>query len=274
MRRRTYLPHEGTYPDVLIRSKTSLNVWECMMSNERLRAAMAAATVDLDTVATAASVDPKTVQRWLNGRVPHARHRWQLVELLGEEEGYLWPEVTERRATEASKAELLTLYPHRADIPPELWRQLFEHAERSIDILVYAAIFLHEQIPDLNEVLRERANAGCRIRVALGDPTGDRIRTRGEEEQFGLGIATRCELALMHYRVLVGHPQIHIQIHDTTLYNSIYRFDDELLVNTHVWGWNAFATPVMHLRRLAGGRLFSTYMQSFDAVWEQSTPAP
>ena len=124
----------------------------------------------------------------------------KLVELLGEEEGYFWPEVTERRATEASKAELLTLYPHRADIPPELWRQLFEHAERSIDILVYAAIFLHEQIPDLNDVLRERANAGCRIRVALGDPTGDRIRTRGEEEQFGLGIATRCELALMHYR--------------------------------------------------------------------------
>ena len=31
-----------------------------------------------------------------------------------------------------------------------------------------------------------------------------------------------------------------IHLHDTTLYNSIYRFDDELLVNTHVWGWNAY----------------------------------
>jgi transcriptional regulator with XRE-family HTH domain len=244
------------------------------MGNERLRAAMTAATVDVDAVATAASVDPKTVQRWLNGRVPHPRHRWRLVELLGEEEGYLWPEVANGRIKEASKAELLTLYPHRADIPNELWRSLFGHAERAIDILVYAAPFLHEQLPDLNEVLRDRADAGCRIRVALGDPAGDRIQMRGEEEQFGHGIASRCEVALMHFRPLTTHPHVDVQIHNTTLYNSIYRFDDELLVNTHVWGWNAFAVPVIHLRRLAGGQLFATYLQSFDAVWEQSTPAP
>src|SRR4051812_15125148 len=152
---------------------------------------MTAATVDLDAVATATSVDPKTVQRWLGGRVPHPRHRWKLVELLGEEEGYLWPNVLHGRSTEASKSELLTLYPHRADIPTELWRQLFEHAERSIDVLVYAATFLHEQLPDLNEILRERADAGCRVRVALGDPAGAAVVKRGEEEQFGLGIGTR-----------------------------------------------------------------------------------
>jgi hypothetical protein len=130
------------------------------MGNERLRAAMTAATVDVDTVANAASVDPKTVQRWLNGRLPHSRHRWKLVELLGEEEAYLWPEATNGRTKEASKAELLTLYPHRADIPRELWRHLFEHAEGSIDVLVYAGTFLHEQLPDLNDVLRSRAEAG------------------------------------------------------------------------------------------------------------------
>jgi transcriptional regulator with XRE-family HTH domain len=244
------------------------------VGNERLRAAMTAATVDLDAIATATSVDPKTVQRWLNGRVPHPRHRWKLVELLGEEEGYFWPDVLNGRSTEASKAELLTLYPHRADIPGELWRQLFAHAERSIDVLVYAATFLHEQVTDLNDILRDRADAGCRIRVALGDPTGTAVQARGEEEQFGLGIATRCELALMHYRPLLDHPHVNVQLHDTTLYNSLYRFDDELLVNTHVYGWNAFATPVMHVRRLAGGQLFSTYLQSFEAVWEQSKPAP
>lgn len=244
------------------------------MGNERLRAAMSAATVDLDTVATATSVDPKTVQRWLNGRVPHPRHRWKLVELLGEEEGYLWPDVLNGRSTEASKAELLTLYPHRADIPSELWRHLFAHAERAIDVLVYAATFLHEQIPDLNEILRERADAGCRVRVALGEPGGAAVLQRGEEEQFGLGISTRCEIALLHYRPLFDHPQVDVQLHDTTLYNSLYRFDDELLVNTHVYGWNAFATPVLHVRRIAGGQLFTTYLQSFESVWGQAKPAP
>jgi hypothetical protein len=168
---------------------------------------------------------------------------------------------------------LLTLYPHRSNIPVELWRQLFEHAERSIDVLVYAATFPHEQLPDLNDILQSRADVGCRIRVALGDPNGASIRRRGEEEQFGLGIGTRCELALMHYRPILDHPQVNVQLHDTTLYNSLYRFDDELLVNTHVYGWNAFATPVIHLRRVTGGQLFPTYLQSFEAVWEQSTPA-
>jgi hypothetical protein len=246
------------------------------MANERLRSAMSAARIDLDAAAAAAAamVDPKTVQRWLNGRVPHARHRWKLVELLGEEEAYLWPEAANgTQAREASKAELVTLYPQRADVPVELWSGLFRRAERSIDIVVYAAVFLHEQHPDLNDLLREKAAAGCRARIAIGDPNGECIQARGREERFGHGIVTRCELALMHYRPLFGHQRISIHVHDTTLYNSIYRFDDELLVNTHVWGWNAFAAPVLHIRRLAGGRLFSTYLQSFDAIWEQSKPA-
>jgi len=233
---------------------------------------MTAAAADIDAVASVALVDPKTVQRWLSGRVPHPRHRWKLVELLGEDEAYLWPDAVNGRVKEASKAELLTLYPHRADIPMDLWRSLLEQAGTSIDILVYAGTFLHEQLPELNDILRERADAGCRIRVALGDPQGERVRWRGEEEQFGLGITTRCELALMHYRPLLDHPQVEVRIHDTTLYNSIYRFDGELLVNMHVWGWNAFATPVMHLRRIAGGQLVSTYLQSFEAIWEQATP--
>ena len=61
-------------------------------------------------------------------------------------------------------------------------------------------------------------------------------------------------------------------MHDTTLYNSIYRFDDEMLVNAHLYATNAYAAPVLHLRRLDGGQLFANYAQSFDAVWEGSTP--
>lgn len=244
------------------------------MTNERLRSAMTAARIDLDGVADAAMVDPKTVQRWLNGRVPHARHRWKLVELLGEEETYLWPEAANgTRRRNASEAELITLYPQRADVPAELWLALFRRAERAIDLVVYAAVFLHEQDPDLNELLREKATAGCRVRIAIGDPDGEHVKARGNEERFGHGIASRCQLALMHYRPLLGHPRISIHLHDTTLYNSIYRFDDELLVNTHVWGWNAYGAPVLHVRRLAGGRLFTTYAQSFEAIWEESQPA-
>jgi hypothetical protein len=235
---------------------------------------MAVAHVDLDAIVEATQVDPKTAQRWINGRTPHARHRSKLVQLVGEEETYLWPEVAnQERARAASEAELVALYPHRADVPGELWSTLFRRVERSIDILVYAALFLHEQDPHLNDLLQEKASAGCQIRVAIGDPAGICIQTRGSDERFGHGIASRCELALMHYRPLIGHPDVSVHVHDTTLYNSIYRFDDEMLVNAHVYGTNAYGAPVLHLRRLAGGRLFSTYAASFDAVWERSIPA-
>jgi hypothetical protein len=58
--------------------------------------------------------------------------------------------------------------------------------------------------------------------------------------------------------------------HETPLYNSIYRFDDEMLVNLHCYGFPAAHNPVLHLRRLSGGDLFDTYADSFDRVWSTS----
>ena len=60
----------------------------------------------------------------------------------------------------------------------------------------------------------------------------------------------------------------------TVLYNSIYRSDDQLLVNTHVYGIPAAQVPVWHLRKLAGGEITSIFMESFERVWESATPVP
>ncbi|MFG6300772.1 XRE family transcriptional regulator, partial [Streptomyces rochei] len=39
-----------------------------------------------------------------------------------------------------------------------------------------------------------------------------------------------------------------------------------------VWGVNAYAAPVWHLRRHEAGGMFDTYAESFDAVWTTATP--
>jgi hypothetical protein len=49
------------------------------MANERLRSAMAKAQADIEAITKVTGVDPKTVQRWLVGRVPHPRHRWAIA---------------------------------------------------------------------------------------------------------------------------------------------------------------------------------------------------
>ncbi len=184
----------------------------------------------------------------------------------------LWPSLRQPRAARAMSPELVALYEQRADLPVSAFVDLLGKATEHIDVLVYAAVFLHEAYPRLNELLRERAAEGCTVRVALGDAESENVRQRGEEEKFGHGIESRCRLALMHYRPLLDTPGIEIRTHATTLYNSLYRTDDQLLVNAHVWGVNAFGAPVWHLRRAGSGTLFDTYAASFDAVWNVAQP--
>ncbi|MEU2828259.1 hypothetical protein ABZ667_06235 [Streptomyces lavendulae] len=111
----------------------------------------------------------------------------------------------------------------------------------------------------------EHAEAGCRVRICLGDADSQNVQLRGQEERFGHGIESRCRLALLHYRSLVDVAGVEIRTHGTTLYNSIYRADDQALINAHVWGVNAYGAPVWHLRRAEGGSMFDTYAGSFDA---------
>jgi hypothetical protein len=94
---------------------------------------------------------------------------------------------------------------------------------------------------------------------------------RGEEEQIGDGLAARVRLGLLYLRDALGAPGVELRFHATTLYNSIYRFDDDMLVNTHVYGAPAAHSPVLHLRRLPGGRLVDHYQASFERVWEQAS---
>jgi hypothetical protein len=98
------------------------------------------------------SLPSSSASTYLAKRTGHTRHRWKLVELLGEDEPTCGPRRSATVAHEtASKAELVSLFAQRADIPPMLWTQMFRRAQSSIDVLAYAALFLHEQEPDLND---------------------------------------------------------------------------------------------------------------------------
>lgn len=59
---------------------------------------------------------------------------------------------------------------------------------------------------------------------------------------------------------------------NTTLYTSMFRYDDELLVNPHIWGQPASANPLLHLRRVDAAGWFDNYARSFDAVWAAARP--
>jgi hypothetical protein len=248
---------------------------EGSVANERLRSCITGARLSIAEVAAQVGVDPKTVERWIVlGRIPHRSHRWATASLLGTDEAYLWPELADERHTQAvSTSELVSLYPNRGAVPGALWRSLLEAATDRIDVLVYAGLFLPDGYPEIAKLLAAKAEQGTKVRLTLGDPDSEAVRRRGEEEQIGDGLAARVRLGLLYLRDAIGAPGVELRFHATTLYNSIYRFDDDMLVNAHVYGAPAAHSPALHLRRLPGGQLVDHYQASFERVWEQASTA-
>jgi transcriptional regulator with XRE-family HTH domain len=110
--------------------------------NETLRRALLRARLSDEDVAARLQVDPKTVRRWLEGRVPYLRHRWALAGLLDADEADLWPEVRAERAARSRPAEVKAIYPHRNALPREVWLSLFGSAVGEIGILACSGLFL------------------------------------------------------------------------------------------------------------------------------------
>jgi hypothetical protein len=239
--------------------------------NEPLRQALLRARRREDDVAARLDVDPKTVRRWLNGRVPYPRNRAAIAELVGADESDLWPEAGGLLAARARPEELGTVYPHRWAVPREAWVRLFGSAEHEIAILAYSALFLAEDAGIL-QILAEKGRAGVTVRIALGDPDGPNVAERGEEEGIGTAMATKIRNALMLFRPLCAVENIEIRLHRTLLYTSIYRADDQLMVNQHTYGIPAARAPVFHLSNKGSGEMVVLYLDSFERVWDGSAP--
>ncbi|MCU7731170.1 XRE family transcriptional regulator [Actinoplanes sp. KI2] len=236
--------------------------------NHPLARAIRGAGINSVDVAAHLGVDPKTVQRWMAGRMPYPRHRNALSRLTGWSPHDLWPELPRPAESAARHDEVCIVYPHRSTVPPDAWSRLFAKAENDICVLAYSALFLAEDI-EVSTILRRRAEAGVRVRIALGQPTGGHVADRGAEEGVGDGMRARIRTALIGFRPVV-EAGAELRVHDTVLYNSIYRADDELLVNTHVYGHPASHSPVFHLRRQSGEGMATTYLNSFERVWATS----
>jgi transcriptional regulator with XRE-family HTH domain len=244
------------------------------MPNERLRAALLEHGLTPSDLADRIGVDHKTVERWIAGRAPYRKHRYMVAGILRKDEGYLWPGALSReQVVAASDSELLAIYPHRTDVPRDVWMQLFKSAEREIGVLVYAGLFLSED-EVLHRVLADKVRTGVRLRFLLGDPDCPAVAERGASDGVGDAMAAKIHNALAMFKPVRALDGPEFRFHRTVLYNSIYYGDDQLLVNTHVYGVTAARNPVWHLRKIPGGEIAATYLVSFERVWETGIPIP
>ncbi|GAA1769322.1 helix-turn-helix transcriptional regulator [Luedemannella helvata] len=249
------------------------------MANDRLRDAILKNGLTPAAVADSIGVDPKTVERWITqNRVPYPRHRHALAAAVRESETYLWPDaLMPERAAQIAQSEVVHIYPRRSAVPADIWQRLLDKATSRIGVLAYAGLFLPEQNPRWVSTMKAKADLGAQVEILLGDPDSAQVAERGKDEGIGDAMGSKVRNVLAFYKDLRGHDSVDVCYHSTTLYNSIYRFDDEMLVNTHLYGTPAAYAPVLHLRQLAGGDLFEAYANSFErvravsrAVWPES----
>lgn len=106
----------------------------------------------------------------------------------------------------------------------------------------------------------------------MADPDSELCVRRGIEERLFEAIPSRVRMALAYYAPLAGKPGISFRLQQETLYNSIFVYDDEMLINQHVYGMYGYLAPILHLRRMEGGDFFDMHLRSFHRVWDVSFP--
>lgn len=145
-------------------------------------------------------------------------------------------------------------------------------ASEHIDVLVFSGTFYVQTQPRVARMLADAAAWGVSIRLCFGDPASEAVATRDREEELGGTLAAKIRSALTYYRPLAGTGRCEMRLHSTTLYSSLFRYDDEIMVNPHAYGEPASANPALHLRRLDGGQLAEHYIACFERVWETAKP--
>lgn len=245
------------------------------MANERLLAAMERADVSVQELATVTAKDPKTISRWIGGRVPHPRQRFLVAKHLCDDEEFLWPGVQRKaESTSSSMGEIVAMYPYRSNMSTDMWWQLISSADRQIDLLGYTLYFLALDHPELVPTLAEKCASGCQVRAVIADPRSGHTAYRDQEEQQPITLVARIRTTLKYFNQLHDCANLEIRYQDVPLYNSVFRFDDQMLVTPHLHATPGSSAPMLRLRRLGPNGLFSRFAGHFESVWSTTTAIP
>jgi transcriptional regulator with XRE-family HTH domain len=240
------------------------------MPNDALREALTRARLTESELAERVGVDVKTVERWVSngGRVPHPKHRYAVAEALEVESDMIWPDGIRRNVKTGYDREIIAAYPLRSDCPKSTWRNLITRAERDITLAGYTNYFLWLELPNLRSVLHRKADAGCTVRFLLGDPDSEATRRREALEDVPLTVSTRIRITLDELAKIGPHPRVEARFSDEHLSMSVFRFDDEMLMCTHLAHLVGHDSPMFHFARLQDGGLFDRYRYHVDQLWE------
>jgi lambda repressor-like predicted transcriptional regulator len=226
------------------------------------------------------AVDEKTVGRWLRNlhTQVHEENARRAGDALDCTPHDLWPHrfsAPEQGEPPTDQRPITfnpTMYASRTQVPVAVWQEHFAGATSRIDILVFAATFLFDTVDGFTDLLVGAATRGVEVRFLVGDPAAPNMAIRGEEEGIGASVKARCHNTVEILAPYTKTPGLQIRTHQTTLYTSIFRVDDDVIANFHIYGSPGRNNPVMVFARDDEPRLWATLEQAFTSVWGGAEP--
>ncbi|TXS40421.1 XRE family transcriptional regulator [Streptomyces sp. uw30] len=221
-------------------------------------------------------VSGKTVERWVNDPelIPHPRNREDACKALGVDEEMIWPKAVKERIKTGGDREIVHSYPYRSACPSTVWGELTEQATEELFFSGYTNYFLWTQVPDFSNLLRRKVREGCRVRFLLGDPNGEVTRQREVIEDVALTVSTRIRVSLENLARLEEVEARYSSPEDATNHVSlsVFRFDDEALVTPHLARLVGHDSPLLHLRSMGAGGMFSRFSDHAEELWGRGVP--
>lgn len=240
------------------------------MANQALRHALASRALTPHQLAEAVGVDAKTVGRWMSDerRLPHPRHRWAVAAALEVEEQMIWPNAVREALKTGADREIVTVYPCRSAMPKSIWRELITGATRDLTFAGYTSYFLWLELDGLPTALRRKAEAGAQVRFLVGDPDSPVTAERERIEGVPLTLSTRIQVTLDELRKAHDRaPAVQARYSDRHIAMSVWRFDDDMIVCTHLADLLGHDSPTLHLRRRQDDGIFDRYVAHVDHLW-------
>jgi hypothetical protein len=108
----------------------------------------------------------------------------------------------------------------------------------------------------------------ARVRLAFADADCAHVAERDNLEQMDGTLAGRIRNALNMLGPLSRLPGCSVGLHTTHLYNSVFRFDNQMIVTPYLVRARGYQHPALHLRQLSPHGIFSSYADQFEQIWE------
>ena len=234
------------------------------IGNQRLAKAIRDRALTVAEFATAIRLAARTVERWIAGGSSYPANRAKAAAFLRIPVGELFPGSDPVLGN--ARDEIIAAWARRSDSNPEQWWELLVGADEQISILGYAIAHLTEQHPDFADEVAHKAATGAKVRLVLASPTAGATCARDREEGLHGGLVARIESSLKYLKPL-RDTDVEVRLQQVPMYNSIFRYDDDMLVTPHLYATPGRLAPLLHLRRLGEKGVFDRFAHHFETIW-------